>query len=272
MVFIEDSGVKKEKGLEEETPEYLKIDTWKKVGRWTNNFCKKIAERMGYQGRIAAGKDRTPADSIAKPITVKTNNQYSIETSYVKIDTTDIESTQEFLETTVRGILRGLQFQELEGIIFNEMESLKNLYAFLDGQSSKFFGDNRSTEDLYREAKEDQNFSEESIDRAMNNYIIGSMEINIEKGRDQKDKKIKYPVAIRNKDELYNVNEYLEKQFRNEIERFSEELDKHYINIAKIHKYGSKNAEKGKIAKSVNLTMDQLKEINDTVTSLKDFL
>ncbi len=252
MVFIEETSGSFRDQIKEQ-PEYLKVD------EWTNHYCQKIADKLGYEGKIRSGNDRSPAKSITKPITISKTDGYSIESSYVKVNTSMIESGNDFIEATIRGITRGIQLQELEGIKFGKKDTLKYLYSFLDGQVSKFFGDERTTEEMYEEVK-NSGFTHEGVKKAFENYLIGNIEIEFEDQKNRKQK-ITYPMAFEKNDE-YEVSEiHMNKRLRKEMDKFP--FNNYHIRIGSsaLEEVNPRRIERLKTLKALERTDKKLEEI-----------
>ncbi len=258
MVFIEETSGSFGEKIKNQ-PEYLHIDNW------ANHYCKKLADKLGYKGKIRSGIDRSPAKSINKPTTTSKSEGYSIESSYVKVNTSMIKNGHDFLEATIRGITRGIQLQELEGVKFGKRETLKYLYSFLDGQVSKFFGDERTTEKIYETVK-DSGFTEEGVNRAFENYLVGNIKIEFEDNKNKQ--KITYPMAFERNDD-YDVSEiHMNKKLQEEMDKFLFNNYQIRIGSSALEEVNPYNIEKLKTAKALETTDEKMEEIREKLNDL----
>ncbi len=191
--------------LSEHSPDFLNYDNW------VENYCEKISEKIGYNKPFQIVDTEKGPSSIVKPVKYSTNGKTIVNNVYMKINKSKIGSYSDFIDTAVKSMVKGVQFDELIGRSFENTDTFNSLLLFLDGQHSSFFNDERSTQEAYEELEEKE-FNQQSYISVSEDYAVGFFELEV---MDEKvSRRVRYPLVI--KKDLYEKSS--KKFWKNKVE------------------------------------------------------
>ena len=168
-----------EKRKSKERPEFLNQKEWK------DYYAGEIAEELGYRGLI---KTEESPEKITgpetEPVISSRENSYTILSSYVRINTENMETEKEFVKACEEGVLKGLQYDQLRGIRIKNRETISALETLLDGQVSWMKDLGKNTEKVYREIRKD-GFDRKALQKVEKGYLPVESVIELYRGEEK---------------------------------------------------------------------------------------